>query len=86
MIKLKNFKQKTSKQKHNNSIKSYAQYSGIAFQMIVIICLGTYAGIKLDQKFPNKYSIGTLFLSFSSVVIAMYFVVRQVLRDTKKKQ
>ena len=41
-------------------MKSFARYSGFGFQMIAIIGLGVYAGIKLDEKYPNKYKAHTM--------------------------
>jgi len=46
--------------------------------MIAIICLGTFGGVKLDEVYPNEYSIFTIICGLASVVISMYFVVRQV--------
>ena len=62
--------------KRSNPLNSYAKYSGVAFQMIVIIGLGTYGGMKLDEAFPNKYQAYTLVLSLVSVIIAMYVAIR----------
>lgn len=62
----------------SNRIKNYARYSGIAFQMIVVIGLGSYAGVKLDDAFPNEYSLFTIIFSLISVAIALYYVIRQV--------
>jgi choline-glycine betaine transporter len=53
--------------------------------MIVIILLGTYGGIKLDEKYPNEYSIFTVICSLLSVGIAMYFVIKQVTDFSKKE-
>lgn len=73
-------------QKKNNPLNTYARFSGIAFQMIAIIGLGVYAGIKLDEKYPNKYRLFTLILSLSSIGIALYTVIRQVTDFTKKQE
>jgi hypothetical protein len=62
--------------KSNNPLNSYAKYSGIAIQMVVIIGLGTYGGLKLDEAYPNKYQVFTLILSLTSVMIAMYVAIR----------
>lgn len=62
--------------KRNNLLSSYAKYSGVAFQMVAIIGLGTFGGLKLDEAYPNKYQVFTLTLSLTSVLIAMYFAIR----------
>jgi uncharacterized membrane protein YfcA len=53
--------------------------------MIVIILLGTFGGIKLDEMYPNEYSAFTVICSLLAVGISMYFVVKQV-TDFSKKQ
>jgi hypothetical protein len=53
--------------------------------MIAIIGLGTYGGVKLDEIYPNNYSIFTIICSLASVGAAMYYVIRQV-NDISKKE
>lgn len=74
-----------SGQKRNSRISSYAKFSGVAFQMMAIIGLGTYGGVKLDEAYPNKHSIYTILLSLASVVMAMYYVMKQVSDNSSKK-
>ena len=76
---------KRPKQKPTNRLSAYAKFSGVAFQMIAIIGLGTYGGVKLDEKYPNKHSLFTIILSLASVVIAMYYVIKQVSFTSHKK-
>jgi len=78
--------QQNQNQKRNNPLNSYARFSGIAFQMIAIIGLGVYLGIKLDEKYPNKYQLFTITLSLFSIGVALYSVIRQVTDFTKKQQ
>lgn len=52
--------------------------------MIVIIGLGTYGGLKLDEIYPNNYSVFTIICSLASVLIATYFVIKQVTNFSKK--
>ncbi len=56
----------------------YLGYVNIAFQMGIIIGVGVFAGIWLDEKFPNKYSGFTISLSLLGVFIALYQVYRAV--------
>ncbi len=53
--------------------------------MIAIILIGAFGGVKLDEIYPNNYSIFTVLCSLASVGIAMYYVVKQV-TDFSKKQ
>lgn len=59
-----------------NPLSSYAKFSGIAVQMIVVIGLGSYAGVKLDEAYPNQYRGFTLACSLASVGLAMYIAIR----------
>lgn len=72
-------------QKKNNPLNAYARFSAIGFQMIVVIGLGVYAGIKLDEKYPNRYKLFTIIFSLFAIGIALYSVVRQVSDFTNKK-
>jgi F0F1-type ATP synthase assembly protein I len=51
----------------------------MAFQMLAIILLGMFAGYKLDQWLHIK-PILTIILSLSSVILAIYFVTRDLLK------
>jgi F0F1-type ATP synthase assembly protein I len=53
--------------------------------MIVIISLGVFVGIKLDEKYPNKYKLFTIIFSFLAIGIAIYSVIRQITDFTNKK-
>ena len=74
--------QKSPKKKP--TLNTYARFSGIAFQMIVIIGGGTYLGVFLDEKFPNKHSIYTVICSLFAVLISIYFVVRQIMKMSNR--
>lgn len=77
--------QENQNQKKNNPLNDYARFSAIGIQMIVIIGLGVYAGIKLDEKYPNKYKLFTIIFSLLAIGIALYSVIRQVIEFTTKK-
>lgn len=73
-------KKKNKKDEINRSLKSYAKYSGMAFQMAAIIFLGTWGGYKLDNYFGFSNHILTLILSILSVVLAIYFAVKDFIK------
>jgi ATP synthase protein I len=61
------------------SSNSFLKYSGLGFQMIGIILLGTFGGIKLDEYLSLKplfTIIGVLF----SVGMSMYFAIKEFLK------
>lgn len=60
--------------------KSFAQYSGIAFQMLGTIGLGVYVGIKLDEWQGNERPIWTIVLSLTAIGASLYLFIRQLTR------
>jgi len=51
--------------------------------MFAIIGIGSFIGVKLDQKFPNKHNLYTIILSLTSVIMAIVFVIRQIMSASK---
>lgn len=70
--------------KPKKQLHKYARFSGIAFQMIVIIVLGAYAGRKLDGVYPNQYQLFTIICLLLAVAISMYYVIKQVNKTSDK--
>jgi uncharacterized membrane protein YfcA len=66
------------KEKPKKSHNKYARFSGVAFQMAVTIFIGTYIGVKLDEKYPNENNVYTLVFSLIFVFAALYTVIKQV--------
>lgn len=71
------------KRKKNKPFNSYARFSGIAIQMIAIILVGTFVGVKLDEKHPNKHNLYTLGFTLSSVIISIVYVIRRIIAGSK---
>jgi len=67
----------------SQNAKGFARYSSIAFQMVAIIGLFTFAGWKLDQWLNNKFPIFLLILSLSGVFIGIYTAVKDFLKMGK---
>lgn len=66
-----------------DQINYYAKYSALAFQMAVIIGLGTFGGYKLDQLLGLKFKIFTILLALVSVIAAIYYAVKDLLKPKK---
>ena len=67
-------------------LNSYAQFSGIVIQMIAIIGIGTFIGVKLDENFPNEYNLYTLILTLTSVIASIIYVIRRIIATSKKEE
>ena len=75
---------KQKNQKLKKQLNNYARFSGIAIQMFAIIGIGTFLGVKLDEKFPNKNNLYTIILSLTSVIIAIIFIIKRIIITTSK--
>lgn len=73
-------KKSSDKEKLTKGLRSYAKYSGIAFQMAAIIFLGTLGGYKLNSFFNFELPILTVILSLLSVILAIYLSVKDFLK------
>jgi len=65
-------------QDQKNQLNNFARFTGIGFQMLAIIGLGVFIGIKLDEHYPNQYQIFTIICSLTSIGLALYSVIKQV--------
>ncbi|MGB3150846.1 MAG: AtpZ/AtpI family protein [Maribacter sp.] len=72
------------KPRKGRNLNSYARYTGVVFQMMAIIVVGTFIGIKLDEKFPNENNWFTISLAFSAVILSVIVVIRNVNAASKK--
>ena len=68
-----------SKKQPNAALK----YTGIGFQMLAIIGLGVFGGIKLDQ-WLHTTNVFTVILSLLSITSAIYIVIKDFIKPKKK--
>ena len=71
----------SSDNKAKNTLKSYARYAGMGFQMFAVIGLFTFIGYKLDEGREAEMPLLTALISLVGVCIALYQVIKTV---TKK--
>jgi len=69
-----------SKQKEKNKLKAYAKYSNMGFQMVAIIGLGVFGGVKLDELISWRFPIFTIILALLSVSLAIYISIKDLLK------
>lgn len=70
--------------RQTSSVNQYIRFSGIAFQMGIVIAAGIYLGVWLDEKYTNTYSLFTVICSLLSVFISLFLVIRQVQKIDKR--
>ncbi len=66
-----------------NQLSNYAKYSSMAFQMGIIILGGSYGGVVLDRHIDWEFPVFTITFSILSVVIAVYFFIKDLLKSDK---
>jgi ATP synthase protein I len=73
-------KKKNLKSSGNKSIRDFARYSGIAFQMTGIILVTTWGGIELDKLTGFKTPVFTIILSLFGVFVGIYIAVKDFIK------
>ena len=63
---------------NNKSRNNYLKFSGVAFQMIVIIGIFAFAGYKIDASAHHTVKWVTAVLSLTGVFISLYVVIRSI--------
>ena len=58
----------------------FARYSGLAFEMMAIIGIFTFAGYKTDQWLGNQFKGFTLGFMVVSVILAIFYGIRGLLK------
>lgn len=70
----------TIKQNSRKPLNSYAIYTGIALQMIIVILLGVYGGYKVDHWLDLKFPVFLLMFSLLSVGLAVYLAIKDFIK------
>ncbi len=72
---------KNFRKDHRNreSLNNYTKYSGIAFQMAIIILIGVVSGIRMDKWLQTSRPLFTALFSLLGVVLAIYIVIKDLI-------
>jgi F0F1-type ATP synthase assembly protein I len=62
----------------NKPSNSYLKFTGIAFQMMAVIGIFAYAGVKIDHAAGHNTQWVTALLSLIGVFIAMYIIIKSL--------
>ena len=65
---------------NNKQGNAILRYTSMATQMAITIFLGVWLGMKADEHWPAGIAIYTLIGSLTGVVLAVYMVIRDVLK------
>ena len=73
-------KKKSPKNPQNKGLGDFSKYSGIAFQMIGIILVTVWGGVKLDKLTGWHTPVFTIVLSLLGVFAAIYIAVKDFIK------
>ncbi len=59
-------------------MNNYIKYSGLGFQMILIIGIFSFAGYKIDHSFHHQTQWATAVLSLCGVFVSLYIVLKSL--------
>lgn len=68
------------KKPENDQMAKYARFTGIGFQMIAIILISVWGGIKLDKLFLFETPVFTAILSLLGVFAAIYTAIKDFIK------
>ncbi|MDB5263965.1 MAG: hypothetical protein JWQ14_3248 [Adhaeribacter sp.] len=63
-----------------DQLKPYLKYSGLGFQMIMVLVLAAWGGMTLDEKVGNKNPWWTIGLMLLGVITSMYMIIKSVIK------
>lgn len=66
---------------NKDQINDYLKYTGLAFQMLAVIGLSVWAGLKLDQRFMGGKPIFLIILTFLGIFGSIYTLYRSLPKD-----
>jgi hypothetical protein len=63
---------------NKGAVTNYAKFMGVAFQMLAIIGIFTFAGYKIDQSAGHDTKWVTALLAVIGVFISLFIVIRSI--------
>ena len=72
-------KSKKDLKKSKRKFDHFIRYSSLAFEMVVIMILGVFAGYKIDEWLDLSFPIFTFVLMILAVVAAIYHAIKKFL-------
>jgi len=72
----------SQKEENKKSANAFMRYSGMAFQMIVVLLLAAYGGQWLDKHYHTSKPWFTLVLLLVGVTASMYLIIKTVTKQS----
>ncbi|MBN2637536.1 MAG: AtpZ/AtpI family protein [Bacteroidales bacterium] len=70
-------------QKNKRSSASYATYSSLGIQMVIIILAGAFGGRELDEIVNWKFPVFTVGLTILALILAMIYFMAEIFKRNK---
>jgi F0F1-type ATP synthase assembly protein I len=64
----------------NKGLQDFGKYSSLAFQMIIIIAVLTWCGVKLDKVLGLSTPVFTIILSLLGVFAGIYTAIKDFIK------
>lgn len=72
---------KRENKKDTNPLREYAKYSALGFQMLVIILLAVFGGMKLDEWVSGiHFPLFTLLGAILGVALGIYYAIKDFIK------
>lgn len=71
----------TPQQQKQNQLNSYLRYSGLAFQMMAVIGLAVWGGMKLDAWLNMRFPVFLVTLTLMSVAATLVITIKSLPKE-----
>ncbi|ACE06082.1 hypothetical protein Aasi_0692 [Candidatus Amoebophilus asiaticus 5a2] len=69
---------------HNKLLHNYLQYASLGIQMVVVMGVSTWIGLRLDKYLELSFPIFLCLFSVGSTVLTMYITIKKLLCHISK--
>lgn len=73
-------KKETKPTGKGKALNPYIKYSTMAITMGIVIGLGTWLGVYLDENYGGGFPVYTLICSLASIGLALYLALKDVIK------
>ncbi|WP_224995427.1 AtpZ/AtpI family protein [Cesiribacter sp. SM1] len=74
-------KSESSNQQKQSQLNSYLRYSGLAFQMMAVIGLAVWGGMKLDAWLGMRFPVCLVTLTLMSVAATLVITIKSLPKE-----
>jgi len=64
----------------SSNIKAYIKYFNLILQMVLIVLIGAWGGVKLDKWIQSEHHLFTIIFILSACALAVFYLFRTLLK------